>query len=118
VWYESCGLSSLQQDLQDAARLLVSLAPSQVDSLCSGYLCAGRAGYTGWRLQDLLNGVAFYIGLGALLNIKSAFSNQPIEVAALRPQFQDAMGLGAAPQLLIRFGYAAPMPRSLRRPLY
>jgi len=41
----------------------------------------------GWRLQDLLNGAAFYIGLGALLNIKSAFLNQPIEVAALRTQF-------------------------------
>ena len=52
------------------------------------------------------------------LNIKSAFLNQPIEVKDLRPQFQSAMGLGAAlPQLLIRFGYAQAMPRSLRRPL-
>jgi hypothetical protein len=52
------------------------------------------------------------------LNLKSAFLNQPIEVAALRSQFQRAMGLGASlPQLLVRFGYAAPMPRSLRRPV-
>lgn len=52
------------------------------------------------------------------LNIKSAFLNQPIEVAELRSQFQSAIGLGAsAPQLLIRFGYAAPMPQSLRRPV-
>lgn len=52
------------------------------------------------------------------LNIKSAFLNQPIEVPALRSQFQSAMGLGASlPQLLVRFGYAAPMPRSLRRPV-
>jgi hypothetical protein len=52
------------------------------------------------------------------LNVKSAFLNQPIEVAALRSQFQSAMGLDAAlPQLLLRFGYAAPMPRSLRRPV-
>ena len=52
------------------------------------------------------------------LNIKSAFLNQPIEVADLRPQFQRAMGLGAAlPQLLMRFGYANAMPRSLRRPV-
>jgi hypothetical protein len=50
------------------------------------------------------------------LNIKSAFLNQPIEVADLRSQFQSAMGLGASlPQLLVRFGYADPMPRSLRR---
>jgi hypothetical protein len=52
------------------------------------------------------------------LNIKSAFLNQPIEVAALRSQFQRALGLGtSAPQLLVRFGYADPMPRSLRRPV-
>lgn len=53
-----------------------------------------------------------------LLNIKSAFLNQPIEVATLRSQFQRAMELGGKlPQLLVRFGYAAPMPRSLRRPV-
>jgi hypothetical protein len=53
-----------------------------------------------------------------LLNIKSAFLNQPIEVAELRSQFQSALGLGASlPQLLVRFGYADAMPRSLRRPV-
>ena len=52
------------------------------------------------------------------LNIKSAFLNQPIEVAPLRRQFQSAFGLGKAlPQLLVRFGYANAMPRSLRRPI-
>jgi hypothetical protein len=50
------------------------------------------------------------------LNIKSAFLNQPIEVPKLRSQFQRAMGMGLyLPQLLVRFGYADPMPRSLRR---
>ena len=56
------------------------------------------------------------------LGIKSAFLNQPIETAALRAQFQSALGLGARlpqllPQLLLRFGYAAALPRSLRRPV-
>lgn len=52
------------------------------------------------------------------LGIQSAFLNQPIEVASLRSQFQSAMALGEAlPQLLIRFGYGNPMPRSLRRPV-
>lgn len=52
------------------------------------------------------------------LNIKSAFLNQPIEMAILRSQFQSAMGLGESlPQLLVRFGYADPMPHSLRRPV-
>ena len=51
-----------------------------------------------------------------VVEIKSAFLNQPIEVAALRGQFQSAIGLGnALPQLLIRFGYGKSMPQSLRR---
>jgi hypothetical protein len=50
------------------------------------------------------------------LNIKSAFLNQPNEVPEVRSQFQNAMGLGTAlPQLLVRFGYAGVMPRSVRR---
>ena len=50
------------------------------------------------------------------LNIKSAFLNQPIEVAEVRGQFQTAMRLGTAlPQLLVRFGYADAMPQSVRR---
>lgn len=52
------------------------------------------------------------------LNIKSAFLNQPVEVTDVREQFKSALGLGAAwPQLLLRYGYAAVMPRSLRRPI-
>ena len=52
------------------------------------------------------------------LDIKSAFLNQPIEVADLRGQFQSAMNLGSVlPQLLVRFGHADAMPRSLRRPV-
>lgn len=54
------------------------------------------------------------------LNIKSAFLNQPIEVAGIRGQFQSALSLGKdTPQLLVRFGYskAKALPRSLRRPV-
>jgi hypothetical protein len=52
------------------------------------------------------------------LDLKSAFLNQPIEVATIRGQFQSAIGLGnALPQLLIRFGYGKSMPQSLRRPV-
>ena len=52
------------------------------------------------------------------MGIRSAFLNQPIEVTGLRPQFQNAVGLGTSlPQLLVRYGYANPMPRSLRRPV-
>lgn len=52
------------------------------------------------------------------MNIKSAFLNQPNEVATVRQQFQTAMGFGdARPQLLLRYGRANPMPSSLRRPV-
>jgi hypothetical protein len=52
------------------------------------------------------------------LNIKSAFLNQPIEMSGIRSQFQSAMGLDKSlPQLLIRFGHADALPRSLRRPV-
>lgn len=52
------------------------------------------------------------------LGVKSAFLNQPIEVADLRGQFQSAMNLATnLPQLLMRYGYADPMPFSLRRPV-
>ncbi len=52
------------------------------------------------------------------LDIRSAFVNQPVEVADLRSQFQRAVGLNASlPQLLVRYGYADLMPRSLRRPV-
>jgi hypothetical protein len=50
------------------------------------------------------------------LNIKSGFLNQPIEVAEIRTTFRSAIGLDAyLPQLLVRYGYADAMPRSLRR---
>jgi hypothetical protein len=52
------------------------------------------------------------------LDIKLAFLNQPIEVTEIRGQFGSALGLGGAlPQLLFRFGYADPLPQSLRRPV-
>ncbi len=52
------------------------------------------------------------------LNIQSAFLNQPLEVPDVRSQLQSGLDLGAAcPQLSVRFGHAAPMPRSLRRPV-
>jgi hypothetical protein len=52
------------------------------------------------------------------LKIQSAFLNQPIEVASLRGQFQNALGLGTSqPQLLLRYGHAPSLPRSLRRPV-
>ncbi len=52
------------------------------------------------------------------LGIRHAHVNQPAEVAATRPELQALLGLGGRrPDMLLRFGYAPPMPRSLRRPV-
>ncbi|MFN3472704.1 MAG: hypothetical protein ACK4ZW_01535 [Blastomonas sp.] len=53
-----------------------------------------------------------------LLGIKHAFLNQPVEVAAFRPQLAALLGIGARrPDLLVRFGYGPQMPMSMRRPV-
>jgi len=52
------------------------------------------------------------------LGIRNAFLNQPVEEAALRPEFAQALGLTAErPDLVVRFGRGAKMPRSPRRPV-
>jgi hypothetical protein len=71
---------------------------------------------TGWiRTGQVYERIAL---LMTTLNIQSAFLNQPIEMKEVRSQFQQALGLGnSMPQLLVRFGYADPLPHSLRRPV-
>jgi len=53
-----------------------------------------------------------------LLGIKHAFLNQPVEVLQFRKKLGALLGIGdRRPDILVRFGYAEPMPRSLRRPV-
>ncbi len=52
------------------------------------------------------------------MGIRNACLNQPVEVAALRPPFAAALGLGGQrPDLVVRFGRGPVLPRSLRRPV-
>jgi hypothetical protein len=54
----------------------------------------------------------------AALDLRTAFINQPVEVAHLRPQFAQCLGLGdRRPDLVIRIGHAPLTIKSLRRPL-
>lgn len=54
----------------------------------------------------------------AALGVRNAFVNPPVEVTSLRPQFASYLGIGAQrPNLVVRFGRGALMPRSLRRPV-
>jgi hypothetical protein len=57
--------------------------------------------------------------LGAeLLNIRSAFVNQPIEVPELREALRSCLDVTAHPQLMVRFGNGRRCPYSLRRPIH
>lgn len=52
------------------------------------------------------------------MGVRTAHLNQPVEVAALRSQFAESIGIpGRRPDLVIRFGRGPEMPRSLRRPV-
>lgn len=54
----------------------------------------------------------------AALDLRTAFINQPVEVAKLRPAFAHALGIGdRRPDLILRIGRGPEMPRSLRRPV-
>lgn len=52
------------------------------------------------------------------LGIRAAHFNMPVEVAAPRPKFTQAIGLGGTRSyLVIRFGRGPTLPPSLRRPV-
>lgn len=54
----------------------------------------------------------------AALGLRTAFINQPVEVATLRPEFARAIGIGdRRPDFIVRIGRGPEMPRSLRRPI-
>jgi hypothetical protein len=53
-----------------------------------------------------------------MLGVRHAFLNQPVEVASIRSEFSKWLGVnGRRPDLVVRYGYAPPMPKSLRRPV-
>ena len=50
------------------------------------------------------------------LGIRTAFINQPVEVAAVRPELAQLIGVpGRRPDIVMRFGYGPAMPYSARR---
>jgi nitroreductase len=53
-----------------------------------------------------------------VLGLKHAFLNQAVEVQHIRVQLASLLGIpDKRPSLIVRFGYANPMPMSMRRPL-
>lgn len=54
----------------------------------------------------------------ASLGLRTAFINQPVEVATLRPEFARSIGIGnRRSDFIVRIGRGPEMPRSLRRPI-
>lgn len=54
----------------------------------------------------------------AALGMRVAHINQPVEVARFRPALASEIGMeGRRPDIVMRFGYAPPLPFSLRRPV-
>jgi nitroreductase len=52
------------------------------------------------------------------LGLKCAFVNQPVEVASLRPELANLIGMpGRRPDLVMRYGYGPGLPYSARRPI-
>lgn len=52
------------------------------------------------------------------LGLKHCYVNQPVEAPAVRGQLASYLGVGERrPDLVMRYGYAPEMPRSLRRPV-
>lgn len=51
------------------------------------------------------------------LDIRTSIINQPVEVSAMRGEFQKWLGDGLRPALVLRFGRGELMPPSLRRPV-
>jgi hypothetical protein len=52
-----------------------------------------------------------------LLDVRSAFVNQPVEVPELRGQLESRLGVEGHAQLIVRFGRGDRAPYSLRRPV-
>jgi hypothetical protein len=102
------GMKPEKQAAADAAKLRSSSGVVVITSAADDKAAWVRTGQVYERLALTLTS----------LNLKLAFLNQPIEVPEVRGQFRSALGLGLAlPQLLVRFGYADPLPQSLRRPV-
>lgn len=100
--------SAKQQNRKDLAHIRSSSAIavfySEADDIAH-WIEAGRC-YQRLALQ------------AAAVDLRTAFINQPVEVATLRAEFARAIGIGKCrPDLILRIGRGPAMPRSLRRPL-
>jgi hypothetical protein len=109
-WLGECSMivvaSAKSQSRKDTARIRSSGAIAVVCSEANDrqhWIAAGRS-YERLALQ------------ATALGLKTAFINQPVEIAGLRAQFAQFLGIGnARPDLVLRIGRGPEAPRSVRR---
>lgn len=84
---------------------------------------AGVAVFTGY-VEDKAHWVQVGRGFqrfalqATALGIRHAHINQPVEVPSIRSEFASWLGTpNSRPDLVVRFGYAPPLPMSMRRPV-
>jgi len=88
------------KQVRSSAGIVVFVA---ADDHRQGWFAAGRA-YQRFALQATVDG------------LQHAFLNQAVEVPAVRGALQSLLGIGGRrPNLVVRYGYGPPMPKSLRR---
>ncbi|MEH6689693.1 MAG: Tat pathway signal protein [Pseudorhizobium pelagicum] len=90
----------------------------QMDSSAGvAVFCAASEGPAGWMAVG--RACQRFCLMATALGLRTAFVNQPVEVAALRPQLATIAGLGARrPDLVLRFGRTSQvLPFSARRPV-
>jgi len=118
------GSPSLPAWLGPSALKLVFRAPSEnrkyarhIDSSAGiAIIAAIRPSIAGW--VDAGRACQRFLLQATALDVRTAFVNQPVEVANIRDELAAAAGLRQRrPDLVIRFGRGARMPRSLRRPI-
>jgi nitroreductase len=111
-WFGECSMrlavSAKSQSRKDHAHIRSSAAIAVFCSEADDWQHWAEAGrsYERFALQ------------ATALDLKTAFINQPVEVAAVRAQFAAHLGLGhRRPDLVVRIGRGPESPRSLRRPV-
>lgn len=90
------------EQIRTSSGLMIFVADS--DNI-EGWINAGRA-YERFALQATVEG------------LKHSFVNQTVEVPKQRAELQSLLEIGTRrPNLVVRFGYGPPLPKSLRRPV-
>lgn len=105
---------AFRQELKSWLRFNPAAAASSRDGLLS--LASGNPSLPGWLGPIMFDLVVSKDGDNE--RVAAQIRSSSVEVAAVRKDLQNLLGLGSRrPSLIVRFGRGPQMPRSLRRPV-